>query len=81
MPRVNLGKPEAQLKIERELRQKYGNRLLKSNVAEYLGLSRWTVYNLLRDVPAAEVIGDRKRYSPERIARMIYDMSEAGGLE
>lgn len=81
MPRTNIGKPEAQLNIERELRQKYGNRLTKTDVAEYLGQSRWTVRKWMENIPAAEVIGSRKRYSPERVARAIYEMGEPGGFD
>lgn len=81
MPRVNLGKPPAQLKIEQELRARYGNRINKANVAEYLGQSRPTVRQWMRDIPAAEVHGDKKLYSPERVARAIYEMGEPGAFE
>lgn len=80
MPRVNLGKPPAQLKIERELRERYGNRVNKSNVAEYLGHSRAKVREWMKDLPTVESSG-RQLYTPERVARAIYEMGEPGAWE
>ncbi len=81
MPRVNIGKPAAQLRIEQELRSRYGNRINKSNVAEYLGQNRYTVRQWMKDLPAAEVRGDKRLYTPERVARAIYERGELGAFE
>lgn len=81
MPRVNIGKPPAQLKIERELRERYGNRVNKSQVAEYIGQSRPTVRQWMRNLPAVEAHGQRRLYSPERVARAIYERGEPGAWE
>lgn len=81
MPRVNLGKPPVQLKIERELRERYGTRVNKAQVAEYLGQSRPTVRQWMKDVPAVETHGDKKLYTPERVARAIYERGEPGAWE
>lgn len=78
MPRTNIGKPEPQLRIERDLRSRYGNYIRQKDIIEYLGISRTTAYVLLRGVPAADVLGRSRRYSPERIAKLIYNRGEAG---
>ena len=81
MPRVNLGKPSAQLRIEQELRSRYRNRINKSNVAEYLGQSRFTVRQWMRDLPAAATTGKYKVYTPERVARAIYELGDPGAWD
>lgn len=81
MARVNSEKPPVQLEIERELRQRYGNRIRQKDLIDYFHKSRPWVAVWLRDVPAVYSATKQKLYSPERIAREIYNRSDPGAFE
>lgn len=71
MPKVNLGKSDFQLELEKSLRTLYGGSMCAADVGEELGTKCYPfIYSFLDGVPVLQ-IGARKRWRVEDIAAKI----------
>lgn len=78
MPRVKLGyynKPAEQRAKEEELREKFGGAMNAKDVGWYLlGISDRQSYMLwLEDIPSIAIVGKKRRYPVEAVAKKWYD--------
>lgn len=79
MPRLRKSLSAAEEMTANEIRTNYGGMLNLKGVMTYLGVSRRTAENWVRDIDAIEING-RKRYTAADIARKIEAHRISGGI-